>query len=293
MKNFDVFAGIDWSGAKAPIKTKSIALALAWSGTEAPHASGKIWSRQMVADWLIAMAEKGKRTLVGIDCNFGYAQEVGELQFGASYNYRDLWQAVEAANENEPNYFAGGYWGHSSYARYFWTDGKMKSGFKMPKRLTETTCGEGGYGWPESPFKLIGAKQVGKGGLAGMRMALDLKSKLGDKIAVWPFEQDTDEAVVVMTEIYPRQFLMRAGHGNTKVRSMADLNEALVALGSEPAEVRGADISDHDADALVSAAGLRMLCGSDTTIPERIANPPMLDRKRASREGWIFGVGDK
>ncbi|MEM6781980.1 MAG: hypothetical protein AAF569_08975 [Pseudomonadota bacterium] len=291
MKNFEVFCGIDWSGAKTPIKTRAISVALAWQGNEAPHSSGKIWSRQMVADWLMAMADKGKRTLVGIDCNFGYAQEVGEAQFGSSYDYRNLWQAVEAANQNELNYFAGGYWTHKNHARYFWTEGKMRDGFTMPKRLTETTCAHDGYGVPESPFKLIGAKQVGKGGLSGMRMAYDLKQKLGDKIAIWPFEQETDDATIVMTEIYPRQFLMRTGHGTKKVRTLTELNDALSALGSE--KTQDIEFSDHDADALVSAAGLRMLCGTGRMVPDNITNPPMLDRKRASREGWILGVGDK
>lgn len=293
MKNYELFCGIDWSGAKSPVKTKSIAVSLAWPGSEAPHASGKIWSREMVADWLVAMAGKGKRMLVGIDCNFGYAQEVGIRQFGPDYDYRDLWQAVEVANQNEPNYFAGGYWQHPDCAQYFWTDGKMPDGFTMPRRLTETACGQAHYGWPESPFKLIGAKQVGKGGLAGMRMALDLKERLGSAIAIWPFERDTDDAVIVMSEIYPRQFLRRAGHGNAKVRTMAELNAALTAQGSDEAEVKGADITDHDADALISAAGLRFLCGSGKTVPDNIANPPMLDDVAASREGWIFGVGDK
>ncbi len=290
MHNFDLFVGIDWSGAKAPVKTRAIALALAWQGCEAPHISGKTWSREMVADWIAALSQKNKRTLIGIDCNFGYSQIVGEKQFGVRYDYTDLWQAVEAANQNEPNYFAGGYWNHTQYKKHFWTDGKMPSGFEMPKRLTETACGEAGHGWPESPFKLIGAKQVGKGGLAGMRMALELKRRCGDKICIWPFEENADEANIVITEIYPRQFLRRAGWGNQKVRTLEELNECLPKLGSDMIEEE-VDVSDHESDALIAAAGLRYLCGQDKRVPENIARPPMLDRQTAQREGWIFGAG--
>ena len=289
MKNFDLFVGIDWSGAKTPIKTKAIAVALAWKGREAPHISGKIWSREMVGDWIKSLATRDKRILIGIDCNFGYSQIIGEQQFGAYYTYADLWEAVEAANQNAPNYFAGGYWTHPNHQKYFWTQGKKPDDFDMPKRLTEILCGEAGYGWPESPFKLIGAKQVGKGGLAGMRLAYDLKQHCGVDICIWPFETHADSARIVITEIYPRQFLRRTGWGNQKVRTIEDINACLPKLNSNPIEGH-IDVSDHETDALIAAAGLRFLCGQGKTVPKEIYAPKALDRITASREGWIFGV---
>jgi len=291
MKNFDCFVGIDWSGSKSPVRNRAISVALCGPGQRPPKLIKGPWSRESVAAWLATFIKENKRTLVGIDCNFGYAQEVGEAQFGRGYDYQDLWQAVDAANENIPNYFAGGYWTHPSHQKYFWTAGKMPQGFEMPKRLTEMTCGQAGYGWPESPFKLIGAKQVGKGGLAGMRMALDLKHKFDRKIAIWPFERETDRSNLVLTEIYPRQFLRRTGHGNLKLRSLKELNIALTALHAGPLG-RVAGFTDHDGDALVSAAGLRYLCGQGKDVHEAVAWPSMLDDLRARREGWIFGVGD-
>ena len=165
----------------------------------------------------------------------------------------------------------------------------MPDGFAMPRRVTEQVCGDSGYGWPESPFKLIGPKQVGKGGLAGMRLVHDLKAHLSDRLAVWPFDADNDGCAIVITEIYPRQFLKRAGHGNAKIRDLAGLNRVLAAMGSKPYKDPDA-FSDHDADALISAAGLRMMCGTAKTVPEAIATPKA-PRQTLEREGWIFGAG--
>lgn len=290
MKNFDEFVAIDWSGAQTPVKTKSISVALCWQGRAAPHLSGRLWSRTMVADWICSLVErKSKRTLVGIDCNFSYSAETCIKQFGPNSTVTDLWQAVEAANTDQPNYFAGGYWTHGSHARYFWTSGKKPEGFVMPRRLTEQVCGENGFGWPESPFKLIGPKQVGKGGLSGMRLLLELKRRLGSKIAVWPFDENTDEARLVIAEIYPRLFLRRFGHGNAKIRDVSALNRLLGELQTDAYEDT-APFSDHDADALVGAAGLRMLCGTAKTVSETLSSPPA-PRTMLEREGWIFGVG--
>lgn len=291
MKNFDAYIGIDWSGAKQPLYTDAIALAIAEQGQTTPQLVQEKWSRTSVAEWLIEQAEGQKRLLVGIDCNFGYSEITGVVQFGKDYTASDLWNAVEDANKDEPNYFAGGYWTDEVHGKHFWISGKMPPAFAMPRRATETACGEDGLGWPESPFKLIGAKQVGKGGLAGMRLIRDLKEKLGAKVALWPFEHDTDKAILVITEIYPRLFLKLSGHGNAKVRDLLALNNALIALQSRKLTDESA-FSDHQADAIVAAAGLRFLCGTAKTVPENLAHPPAT-RTTLEREGWIFGAGAK
>ena len=291
MRNFDRFVGIDWTGAKSPVFTKAISVAVCEQDIVAPRPVQGPWSRAKIAAWVKVLAGENKRTLIGIDCNFGYAEGIGRAQFGDNYDYRDLWRAVDDAAAAQDNYFAGGYW--QLYPAHFWSEGKKPAHIILSKRLTEIVCGESGYGWPESPFKLLGPKQVGKGGLAGMRMALDLKQRCGDDIAVWPFERDLSAtARVVMTEIFPRQFLRRVGHGNAKLRHVDELNRALAALGSAAIpDMTG--FTDHDGDALVSAAGLRFLCGRDKNVPTSIATPPMMTDNHAKREGWIFGVGDK
>ena len=309
MKNFDTFIGIDWSGAKAPIHTKSIAVAMVGQGSDAPILEEEPWSRSKVFEYIQGIK---RRTLIGIDANFGYAQKIGEAQFGSSYDYNDLWAAVEAKSAHQDNFFAGGYWEH--YPQYFWTHGKRPAHITLPKRATEIACSAAGYGNPESPFKLLGPKQVGKGGLSAMRMAYALKREMGDQICIWPFEREiADTARIVLTEIYPRQFLMRTGHGVAKVQTLDELNTLLKALESQPymsscgstagsrdeqkdpvVKPQDDDIevnfSDHDADAIVSAAGLRYLCGREESIPHNVAYPKPLSEKAAKREGWIFGI---
>lgn len=292
MRNFDQFVGIDWSGAKSPIRTKSIALAFCDQGQEAPKLLQHVRSRTAVAEWIEGLIENKKRTLIGIDCNFGYASSIVEKQVSKGAKAQNLWNKVDEVNHDHSNFFAGNFWADKRYASDFWTEGKMPKGFEMPKRQTEIVCAQNGYGRPESPFKLIGAKQVGKGGLSGMRMAHYFKLKLGAKIAIWPFDKNYNEAQIVMTEIYPRQFLMRVGHGTTKVRDIATLNDILPFFKSEMIDNKEA-ITDHDTDALVSAAGLRYLCGMKDIIPQSIVNPPSMTLAAQEREGWIFGVGDQ
>jgi hypothetical protein len=71
----------------------------------------------------------------------------------------------------------------------------------------------------------------------------------------------------------------------TKLRSRAELNRALRGLGSPPARLR-VEPNDHQTDALVTAAGMRLLA---TTEPRAFA-PEGLTPHIARTEGWTFGV---
>ncbi|MEM9468740.1 MAG: hypothetical protein AAF988_01105 [Pseudomonadota bacterium] len=290
MRNFDQFVGIDWSGAKTPVLNNSIAVSVIDRKDSSPTFLNQKWSRSLVFDWIASFLNEDKRVLIGIDCNFGYAFDILSKQFGKNVSCYDLWSAVEENSKELPNYFAGGFWGHNVYGQNFWISGKQPDGFTMPKRETEIACAEAGLGRPESPFKLIGAKQVGKGGLAGMRVAYHLKQKYCDKIAFWPFEMDkVDQAQIVITEIYPRQFLMRAGYGTKKIRNNDDLNTVLEKLDSKAMSLRK-DVSDHASDAICSAAGLRQLCGFSKNIPKSISQPQGMSYTAQTAEGWIFGI---
>lgn len=290
MDNFDRFVGIDWTGAKTPVVSKSIAVAECIHGLAAPCLVRQDWSRQKLCDFIEQCLSEGHRTLIGMDCNFGYAQDILKKQLGPKATAHDLWRTVDTLNQDEANFFAGRFWTHEDYKSDFWTEGKKPKGFHLSRRITETQCGEKGYGWPESPFKMIGAKQVGKGGLAGMRLAHYLKSYYRDKVCIWPFDDPTiwNKATIVITEIYPRQFIMRAGLGLKKLRNATDLNKALEAMKSAPMD--HAVVSDHDTDALVTAAGMRHLCGQKETLPKALSQP-IEDRAVLTCEGWIFGVG--
>ena len=64
------------------------------------------------------------------------------------------------------------------------------------------------------------------------------------------------------------------------------LPEALTLLGSDRVDASAAAPTEHDTDALVSAAGLRRL-----SQDSRAWSPAGMDERALSQEGWIFGVG--
>jgi hypothetical protein len=87
-----------------------------------------------------------------------------------------------------------------------------------------------------------------------------------------------------VVEIYTRIYLRRAGLSGRKLRSRAELNQALIGLGSPPARLRF-EPNDHQTDALVTAAGMRALAPDPAAFA-----PPGLTPAIARSEGWTFGV---
>ena len=117
MKNFETFIGIDWSGAKSPIHTPSIAVAKCMQGSDAPtlirnhqkenDKNRNNWSRNDVFEYIQTLKD---RTLIGIDANFGYSEVIGVSQFGKSYDYKGLWAEVESESAHHNNFLAAGFW---------------------------------------------------------------------------------------------------------------------------------------------------------------------------------------
>ena len=146
-------------------------------------------------------------------------------------------------------------------------------------RPTEVACVTARLGNPQTPFQLIGPKQVGKGALAGMRLLHRLQGEVAEQVGIWPFDRDAGrDRRSVVCEIYPRLFIRRAGFGNAKLRTRDDLNHALNALASIGL-ARG-EFDDHQCDALITAAGLRHLAD----------DPALWAAGDSQPEGWIFGV---
>jgi len=88
-----------------------------------------------------------------------------------------------------------------------------------------------------------------------------------------------------VVEIYPRIYIRRAGLSGRKIRSRAQLNYALGALGSQPARLRF-EPNDHQTDALITAAGMRQLAATEP----RAFSPVGLTPELRASEGWTFGV---
>jgi hypothetical protein len=213
--------------------------------------------------------------LVGIDCNLSLAKQTIENLCGSSAGAFELWEAVEELNHEHSNYFAGECWRRAPFREVFWCQGKKPPELAMPLRLTDSACGIS-----HNPLKLVGVGQVGKAGLAGMRLARDLRAC---GAAIWPFDgaRECIKAPMVLVEIYPRLF---AGQR----RKLDDLRHLQAALRSQAsvlsARAASPELDEHSCDALVGAAGMRQVAES-SGLPEPRQLP-----ERARIEGWIYGV---
>ncbi len=285
---FRHFAAIDWSGA-AGERHAGIALAICSAGHSAPRIvrPGHRWSRAEVADWIAEDMPFG--TLVGLDIS-------GSLAFADCGAYfpawtdsppdaRALWALVERVCADEPHLSAGAFVDHSEIARHYrrhgGREGDLFGGGLGRLRVTERV-GQAALGCrPTSNFNLVGASQVGKASLTGMRVL----HRLDGKIALWPFDPLPDRGSVAV-EIYTTIAAIAAGRSanRSKLRSFDELNAALTEIGSKPVRGSGA-IDDHRSDALLAAAWLRSVAHR-----RELWQPPAMTPDIAATEGWTFGA---
>jgi hypothetical protein len=290
---FAQFLAVDWSGAKGP-RQKGIAVALAGvkGGPPAllapPDPRG--WAR---AEVLALLAGLEVPTLVGLDLGISLPHADAGAFFpgwdASPPDARGLWALIDALCEADPNLEAGGFLAHPQVARYF-RHGAGAEGdrFLLPDaptregrfRLAEHAQRQQGVR-PVSNFNLVGAAQVGKSSLTGMRML----HRLDRRVPVWPVDPLPEEGSVI-TEIYTSMAARLGGVRGTatKIRSFAALNDALDALGSPPVAGAGA-IDDHSSDALLTAAWLRRVHDN-----RDLWHPPALTPEVARTEGWTFGA---
>lgn len=280
--SFQRFIAVDWSGAKSPgYRGIAVAVCEMEGPPQIVPPPGRFWTRVEVITWLHQCAGEKIATLAACDFAFSIAGHAVEAMAGRAEALA-LWSLVDRSCSEEPDYGAHGFIAHVDFAPYFWTHGKRPPGWVAHTRLTENACRAEGLGNPETPLKLIGAKQVGRSAFTGMR-ALERWRK-NESIAIWPFENR--KAPLILAELYPRLFIRAGGGGNRKIRDGAALNACLVALGSPPVE-NGETLDDHATDALVSAAGLRHAARHWRNL----WTPADLSATAAKAEGWILGVG--
>ena len=293
MSRFSHFLSVDWSGAKGA-RQKGIALAMARAegGPPAllPPPDPRGWARSEV---LALLGNLPGATLVGLDLGIGLPFADAGAFFPAwdesPDDARGLWALVDRLCADDPHLEAGGLLSHREASRYF-RHGKNNQGdrFLLPGaasregrfRVAETAQRAQGVR-PVSNFNLVGAAQVGKSSLTGMRML----HRLGRRVPVWPVDPLPDSGSVV-TEIYTSVAARLGGVKGTatKIRSFAALNDALDALGSPPVPGSGA-IDDHSSDALLTAAWLRHVHAN-----RALWHPPALTPAIARTEGWTFGA---
>ena len=284
MRPFDGYIAIDWSGADG--RYAGISLAACAPGRAAPRLvapEAARWTRTAVAGWLDRELRSGRRLLIGCDFAFGLPFEERGYLAGSAPERADifgLWDLIEGASGGAADFGCAGVLADQRFAPLYWLRGRRPAGWMLRQRQAERACAAATGTHPECVFKLIGAKQVGKASLTGIRVLRHVRAANPGRVAVWPFEPVGAKSVVV--EIYPTLFRKQAAGGLAKLRTREALNAALRKLGSRG--VRATALSDHDTDALISAAGLRRLIDRG----EVALSPPRDMRVR--REGWIFGV---
>jgi hypothetical protein len=284
--NFTDFIAIDWSG-QAVERPKGLAVAHARTGASAPELIDRRWSRLEILEWLEQLAASGTRALIGLDLSPAFPfQDEGAYFPDWTRSPPDgpaLWQLVDELTAEDPHLAATSFVNHPDARRHFRQRGDCGDLFP-PGRGRFRICE---YGQellrlsPYSCFNLVGASQVGKSSLTGMRVLHRLRGKLG----LWPFDPVPEEGPLLV-EIYTALPARLAGlrKGISKVRDPHTLDALLAAFGSTP-HAPLSRYDDHATDAILSAAWLRVAAHQ----PE-LWSPDRLTPQLARTEGWTFGV---
>ena len=285
---FDLFVGIDWSGARGEMH-RGISVFAAERGDAPPRpvsppGGAKRWSRPAVMDYL-QYASETKQVLAGIDFAFAHPfHDTGSYYpnaTGSPDNPRGLWQLIDEINQQQPYLYGGAIWDNAKFGPYYNAYGGRRGAlFSSRRRRTELdACAVKA---PSPTFNCVGPAGVGTGSLAGMRML----HHLADTTHIWPFgDASCPTASLVLVEIFPSYYFAAAGIRpvNQQQAALPALNQALGFYGSAPlldnSHLGGPDADD--ADALIAAAALRHHAADKACwqVPDE-----------AALEGWIFGV---
>lgn len=238
-------------------------------------------------DWLDAQAAAGTRMLIGLDLSAGFPFLDHSTYFpGWAESPADapaLWALVDSLCMQEPHLGANTLLTQPHIARHFRRQGVCGAAFPAGRgRLRVCEHGQRAAGLsPYSCFNLVGAAQVGKSSLTGMRVL----HRLRGRIPVWPFDP-VPETGPLIVEIYTALAARTAlpGMRGSKIRDGTMLDVGLNALGSKP-HTPLPRYTDHATDALLTTAWLRG-AAADPALWQPAALTPIT----AKTEGWTFGV---
>lgn len=285
-RRFTRFAAIDWSG-QAVARPAGLAVAEVRDGGPALVPCEGGWSRDAILDWLTMLADDEADMLIGLDLSPalpfvdvdgyfpGWTDSPGDA--------RALWAMVDRMAADDPHLAATSVVNDDELSRHFRRHRLCGDRFGQGRgrlRLCEERQRAAGFS-PTSCFNLVGAAQVGKSSLTGMRVL----HRLDGRIPFWPFDP-VPASGPVLVEIYTTIAARAAGvrAGRSKLRDADQLDAALGNLGSTP-HVPSPRYDDHATDALLTAAWLRRVA-QDAAL----WSPPALSNHVARTEGWTFGV---
>lgn len=289
MRNFSQFACVDWSGAKTERPDGIAAAIIGPDGLPALLSPQPRWSRADILTWLLGFAHNGKDVLIGFDLSMSLPY-LDQGSYFPEWSHspghaKALWTMVDSMCSNDPHLTIPSFLTHEETSRHFRHSrdqvGDLFTGGIGRLREVERYQRATGQANSTSCFNLVGAAQVGKSSLTGMRMLHQLQGA----IPVWPFDPVPDHGPVIV-EIYTTIAALAAGQpkGRSKVRDRDGLKRALEQLNTS-APARLARYDDHSTDALITAAWMRQVAGNPP-----LWNPPKMSNSIAEKEGWTFGV---
>lgn len=254
---FDLFIGIDYSGAETPeARLKGLQVYAAPPGgpcekqsSPAPSNNGKPcnWTRTEIAGMLLDQARQGVRFLAGVDHGFSFP-----LSYFERYGLKS-WPEFLAD-------FVGFFPTDQNGVAVKDLDRSARTGDSRDLRLCERWTSSA-----KSVFLFDVQGSVAKSTHTGIPWLKRLRDDAGDRIHFWPFDgwqPAPDKAVIA--EVYPSIFRKRY-----------------------PAEGRSGD----EQDAYAVARWLAEMDGRGAL--GRYFEPPLSEEERqvAALEGWILGVG--
>ena len=254
-----VFA-IDWSGAKK-FGRKIVVAEVDDTGLVELRDDWK--SREAVADYLIEKFIEDMNFVVGFDFAFSFPNWY--LREKGCQTAVEFWELVQQEGEKwvsriYPPFFKQGKW-VSRNSKFRKTEEEIKQHKSMN---------------PETVFKLVGARQVGKSSITGMPILRKLRE---NGFNIWPFDPPKLPMVI---EIYPRLF-----YGNKIKKNNPEHRWEFLKKYPELSEFdrMKAACSDDVFDAVVSAFALYK--NSD-----KFAHIRHTDDNVAKREGHIWYPSD-
>ncbi|NND74049.1 MAG: cobalamin biosynthesis protein CbiG [Ilumatobacter sp.] len=282
---FDTVAVVDWSASNTP-RTGADSIWIAVAGGDGCTIENVRTRHEAVAT-IAALAQPGRRTLLGVDFSLGFPRGTAAALGLAGSPWERTWQLLAAEitddERNVNNRFdvadrlnrtvspgPGPFWGcppARSTAALSTTRPTPNDAWPPVWRHVEAHLRESGHR-PFSAWQLLGAGSVGSQSLVGIAALARLRATLGARLAVWPFSTGLAApdggADVVVAEVWPSMW---------------------------PYDVPAGAVKD--------AVQVETTAAALTTLDRRGAlvdrfTPP-LDEGIASdvvgEEGWVLGVG--
>lgn len=286
MRHFARHACIDWSGAATPRQPGIAVAATQDGGRLALLRPDGGWTRERILGWLKAMAEERADILIGLDLS----PALPFVDCGAYFPGWDdspdhapaLWAHVDALCAADPYLAVTSFVAHPEARRHFRNTGWQGDLFAGSMgRLRACEHGQAAMGLrPASCFNLVGAAQVGKSSLTGMRVL----NRLRGRIPVWPFDPVPQTGPCIV-EIYTSLAARQSGVTGAKIKVL-DPTRLSAILGELGFAARLPErLDDHSSDALLTAAWLSHAAQSEANW-----HPADMTPLAARTEGWTFGV---